>query len=152
VVLVPLVVVIFILSTMTHGWELAGGLVVDILFGEDRGAHTEIIVLNVSGHDAQIDLIRFDEHRDGFSGTLEAKHEDDPDQSIRRYQTIYFRDIVPRRFPVEIRYTELDTGVERYASFTADRTPRHECAFVMFLRSHGPELSDCLRSDLEDFD
>jgi hypothetical protein len=150
VVLIPVAVAIWFFSTIPRGWEQFGGMVWNILFVE-RGAHTEIIVLNISGHDVQIDLIRFDEHRDRFNGPLEAEREDDPDQNIVHYQETYFRDIVPRKFPVEIRYTELDTGVQRYASFTADRTPRHECAFVMFLRPDGPELSDCRRSDLEDF-
>jgi hypothetical protein len=151
VVLVPVILVIYFFSTIPRGWEQFGDLAWNILFVQ-RGAHTEIVVLNISGHDVQIDLIRFDEHRDHFSGPLEAKREDDPDQNIVHYQEIYFRDIVPRRFPVEIRYTELSTGIERLASFTADRSPRGECKFVMFLKPGGPELSECRRSDLEDFD
>jgi hypothetical protein len=150
-VLVPLAFTIILLSIMTHGWELAGGFVMDILFGENPGAHTQITVFNESGHDVQISLIRFDQHHDQFSGVLEAKRKDDPDQSVRRYQTIYFRDIVPRRFPVEIRYTELDTEVERHASFTADRSPRGRCSFWIVLSPDGPELSSCLRSEVEDF-
>jgi hypothetical protein len=150
VVLMPVALGIWFFSTIPRGWEQFGGMVRNIMLVE-RGAHTEIIVPNISGHDVQIDLIRFDEHRDRFSAPLEAERENDPDQNIVRYQEIYFRDIVPRRFPVEIRYTELDTGVKRSASFTADRTPRRECAFVMFLGPDSPELSDCRRSDLEDF-
>jgi hypothetical protein len=116
-----------------------------------RGAHTEIVVLNISGHDVQIDLIRFADHADHFKEPLEARRESDPDQNIVHYQEIYFRDIVSHTFPVEIRYVELDTGVERHAYFVADRRPRSECAFVVFIKPDGPELSDCQRSDMEDF-
>jgi hypothetical protein len=116
-----------------------------------RGAHTEIVVLNISGHEVQIDLIRFADHADHFSVPLAARRENDPDQNIVHYQEIYFRDIRPLTFPVEIRYVELDTGVEYHASFVADRRPRSECAFVIFIRPNGPELSSCQHSDLEDF-
>jgi hypothetical protein len=145
----------FLLFTVPGGWALVGAIVTNGVTSnfawEVRGAHTEIVVLNISGHEVQIDLIRFDEHRDHFNATLDARREGDPDQNIVHYQETYFRDIVPRSFPVEIRYTELDTGIERCASFMADRTPRDECKFVMILNPDGPELSECRRSDLESF-
>ena len=113
---------IWFFSSIPRGWEQFGDLVWSILWEGSPGAHTEIVVLNISGHDVQIDLIRFADHVDHFTKPLEAERENDPNQNIVHYQGIYFRDIKPRTFPVEIRYTELDTGVERYASFMADRT------------------------------
>jgi hypothetical protein len=41
------------------------------IYWDPPGARTEIIVLNISGHDVQIDLIRFAEHRDHFTRPLE---------------------------------------------------------------------------------
>jgi hypothetical protein len=152
IALVPLLVVIWFFSSIPRGWEQFGALVWKIVSEGPPGADTEIVVLNISGHDVQIDLIRFADHVDHLSGPLGAKRENDPKQNIVHYQAIYFRDIKPRTFPVEIRYRELDTGVERHGSFIADRRPRKECAFVVFIRPDGPELSECRRSDLEDFD
>jgi hypothetical protein len=152
IVLVPVALVIWFFSTIPRGWEQFGDLVWRIVWEGSPGADTEIVVLNISDHDVQIDMIRFAQHVDHFSGPLEAKRPNDPDQNIVHYQAIYFWDIKPQTFPVEIRYKELDTGVERYGSFIADRRPRRECAFVVFIRPDGPELSDCRRSDLEDFD
>jgi hypothetical protein len=152
IVLVPLVVGIWFFSSIPRGWEQFGDLVWRILWEGSPGAHTEIVVLNISGHDVQIDLIRFAEHKDHFTRPLEAERENDPDQNIVHYQEIYFHDIKPRTFTVEIRYTEIDTGVERHASFVADRTPRDECKFVVFIEPDGARVSECRRSDLEDFD
>ena len=151
IVLAPVVAVIWFFSSIPQGWQQFGDLVTKI-YWDPPGANTEIVVLHVSGHDVQIDLIRFAEHRDHFTRPLEAERENDPNQNIVHYQEIYFRDIKPRTFPVEIRYTELDTGVERHASFVADRRPREECKFVVFIEPDGARLSECRRSDLEDFD
>jgi hypothetical protein len=152
IVLVPVVLAIWFFSSIPRGWEQLGDLVWKIVWEGPPGAHTEIVVLNISGHDVQIDMIRFADHVDHFAAPLEAERANDPDQNIVHYQAIYFRDIKPRTFAVEIRYTELDTGVERYASFMADRTRRDECKFVVFIEPDGARLSECRRSDVEDFD
>jgi hypothetical protein len=152
IVLVPLVAVIWFFSTIPRGWEQLGDLAWRIVWEGPPGADTEIVVLNISGHDVQIDMIRFAEHVDHFTQPLEAERENDPNQNIVHYQEIYFREIKPLTFVVEIRYRELDTGVERHASFMADRTPREECKFVVFIEPDGARLSECRRSDLEDFD
>jgi hypothetical protein len=151
IVLVPVVILIWF-STIPRAWEQFGDPVWKIFWEGFPGADTEIVVLNISGHDVQIDLIRFAEHVDHFTRPPRAERENDPNQNIVHYQEIYFRDIQPGTFPVEIRYREGDTGVERHASFTADRTPRKECKFVVFIEPGGARLSECRRSDLEDFD
>ena len=67
VLLLPL----FLISIVPGGWAIVGAVATSVVTSnfvwEVRGAHTEIVVLNISGHDVQIDLIRFDEHRDRFS-------------------------------------------------------------------------------------
>ncbi|MGH6917405.1 MAG: hypothetical protein ACREJ0_06840 [Geminicoccaceae bacterium] len=151
IVLVPLVVVIWFFSTIPRGWEQFGDLVSKILWEGPPGADTEIIILNISGHDVRLDWMRIADHETTFTGVLETEREDDPDQKIVHYQDILWARVRPRTFRVEIRYTEVDTGVARSGSFVADRRPRPRCAFVIFLRPDGPELSGCRRSDLEDF-
>jgi hypothetical protein len=149
IVLVPLVVVIWFFSSLPRGWEQFGDLAMNILW--PPGADTEIIILNISEHDVRLDWMRIADHETTFTGVLEAEREDDPDQKIVHYQEILWAKVRPRTFAVEIRYTEVDRGVARSGSFVADRRPRPRCAFVIILRSNGPELSGCRRSDLEDF-
>jgi hypothetical protein len=45
------------------------------LLGGSPGAHTQIVVLNISGHDVQTDLIRFADHVDDFIRPLAAERE-----------------------------------------------------------------------------
>jgi hypothetical protein len=151
IVLVPVVVVIWFFSTIPRGFEQFGDLVWKFVSEGPPGADTEIIVLNLSGHDVRLEWMRIADHETTFTGVLETEREDDPDQKIVHYQGIFWAEVHPRTFMVEIRYTEVDTNVTRSGSFVADRRPRPRCAFVIFLRQDGPELSECRRSDLEDF-
>ncbi len=151
IVLVPVVLVILFFSSIPRGWEQLGDLVWKIVWEGPPGADTEIVMLNVSGHDVRLEWMRIADHETTFTGVLETKREDDPSQKIVHYQDILWARVRPRTFGVEIRYTEVDTGVARSGSFVADRRPRPRCAFVLFLRPEGPQLSGCRRSDLEDF-
>jgi hypothetical protein len=151
IVLVPMVLVIWFFSSIPRGWEQLGDLVSKIVFEGPPAVDTEIVILNVSGHDVRLDWMRIADHETTFTGVLETKREDDPNQKIVHYQDILWVRVRPRTFGMEIRYTEVDTGVARSGSFIADRRPRPRCAFVVFLRPDGPELSGCRRSDLEDF-
>jgi hypothetical protein len=78
IVLVPVVLVIWFFSTIPRGWEQFGDLVWNIVWEGPPGAHTEIVVLNISGHDVHIDMIRFADHIDRFTAPLEAERENDP--------------------------------------------------------------------------
>jgi hypothetical protein len=108
--------------------------------------------VNESGHDVQIDLLQFDDAPVIFSRPLEFYREDDDKQKSIHYQVVYFQDIKPLDIPVRVRYTELDTGREHQASFVVDRRPRDRCRFVIALEADGPRVSECLRSELDDFD
>jgi hypothetical protein len=152
IVLVPLVLVIWFFSTLPRGWEQLADLVWKIVWEGPPGAHTQITIVNESGHDVQIELMQFDDAPVTFSRPLESYREGDPKQKSIHYQAIYFQDIKSLGIPVRVRYTELDTGREHQASFVVDRRPRERCQFVVSLETDGPGVSECLRSELDDFD
>jgi hypothetical protein len=152
IVLVPLVVVIWFFSSIPRGWQQFGDLVMKIVWEGSRGAHTQITIVNECGHDVQIDLMQFDDAPVAFSRTLEAYRDGDVRQKSIHYQAIYFQVIKPLDIPVRIRYREVDTGREHRAAFVVDRRPRERCRFVVSLEAKGPQVSECLRSELDDFD
>jgi hypothetical protein len=112
-----------------------------------EGADTQIVVVNLSGRDVGQFELRIADHQIRFRGALEARREDDPKQN----EEMFWRPVRPLTFPIEIRYMETNTGITLGGSFVADRRPRRECKFVIFLEPNGPGLSECRRSDLEDF-
>jgi len=114
-----------------------------------EGADTEIVVYNDSGRDIREFEVRVADHSIRVEGLLEARREDDPDQKSVHYEDMIFSRVRPLTFQLEIRYEEADTGVVRTGSVVADRRPRRECKFVIFLRAEGPEFSECRRSERE---
>ena len=149
VVLVPLVVAIVFFSTIPRGWEQFGNLVTDILWW--RGADTEIVVFNVSDHDVRSFVIHFADEQIRYNGLLQARREADAKQNISHYKKMFFRDIKPLRFLIEIIYTEANTGVTRSGAFIADRWPREDCRFVIVLKPDGPQFGECSRPERGDF-
>jgi hypothetical protein len=118
---------------------------------EGPGSDTEIVVFNYSGHDVSGFVIRYWDQEIRYNGRFEAYCENDPDQNIRHYKRMFWRPIRPTTFPLEIAYTEVDTGVTRSGSFTADRRPRPMCRFVFVLEADRPVLCECQRPEVEDF-
>lgn len=151
IVLRPLVVGIWFFSSIPRGWEQFGDLVSKIVWEGSPGADTEIVVFNYSGHDVSHFVIRYADEEIRYNGLLEAYREADPDQNIRHYKRMFWRPIRPTTFRLEITYTEVETGITRSGSFTADRRPRSMCRFVFALKAHGPVLSECQRPEVEDF-
>jgi hypothetical protein len=152
IVLAPVVAVIWFFSSIPQGWQQFGDLMVKIFWEGPPGAHTQITIVNESGHDVQIDLMQFGDTPVAFSRPLESYREGDDRQKSIHYQAIYFQDIKPFDIPVRVRYRELDTGREHRAGFLVDRRPRERCRFVVSLEPDGPRVSECLRSELDDFD
>jgi hypothetical protein len=72
-VLVPLVLVIWFFWSIPRGWEQFGDLVWKIVWEGPPGADTEIVILNVSGHDVRLDWMRIADHETTFTGVLETK-------------------------------------------------------------------------------
>lgn len=112
-----------------------------------EGADTEIVVYNASGQDIREFEVRVAGHRIRVEGLLETRREDDPDQNVVHYRDMIFSRVRPLTFPLEIAYEEADTGVVRTGSVVANRRPRRECKFVIFLRAEGPEFSECRRPE-----
>lgn len=149
VVLVPVALGIWFFSSIPRGWEQFGDLVTNILWWP--GADTQIVVVNLSGRDVRQFELHVADHRIRFEGALETRRQGDPNQKAVHYEEMFWRPVRPVIFTIEITYVESATNVTRSAAFLADRAPRHECMFVIFLQPEGPKLSDCRRSDLEDF-
>jgi hypothetical protein len=151
IVLVPVVIAIWFFSSIPRGWEQFGALVWKIVSEGPPGADTEIVVFNYSGNDIGRFLIRYADEEIHYNGLLEAYREGDPDQNIVHYKRMFWRPIRPKIFRMEITYTEVETGITRSASLTADRRPRDMCRFVFVLEAHGAVLSECQRPEVEDF-
>ena len=151
IVLALVVVGIWFFSSIPRGWEQFGDLVWKMMWEGSPGADTEIVVFNYSGHDLSGFVIRYWDQEIRYTGRLEAHREGDPHQNIRHYKRMFWRPIRPTTFRLEITYTEVDTGVTRSGSFTADRGPRPRCRFVFVLEADGPVLSECQRPEVEDF-
>ena len=110
IVLVPLVVGIWFFSSIPRGLEQFGDLVSKIVFEGPPAVDTEIVVLNLSGHDVRLDWMRIADHETTFTGVLETEREDDPNQKIVHYQDILLGDSFALGLSgSEIRYTEVDT-------------------------------------------
>ena len=151
IVLVPLVVGIWFFSSIPRGWEQFGDLVSKIIWERSPGADTEMVVFNYSGHDVSGFVIQYWDQEIHYNGRFDAYREGDPNQNIRHYKRMFWRPIRPTTFRLGITYTEVDTGVTRSGSFTADRGPRPMCRFVFVLEADGPVLSECQRPEVEDF-
>lgn len=121
-----------------------------LLGGVTRREHGDRL-FNYSGRDVSGFVIRYWDQEIHYNGRFEAYREADPNQNIRPYQRMFWRPIRPTTFRLGMTYTEVDTGVTRSGSFTADRSPRPMCRFVFVLEADGPVLSECQRPQVEDF-
>jgi hypothetical protein len=110
--------------------------------------HTEFVFANEGNHAILIHSWRLGADSEQFEHRLipdnQAQNVVEMQLEITRLQDRY-------REQVEISYTDLSTGIDHHASFTADRRPRRECKFWLVIADDQSRLSECERSDREDF-
>jgi hypothetical protein len=117
-----------------------------------EGVLTQISLVNTSGAPVRVDSIWFDDKSIFHNELVSAYHESQDKLNPRAHTLRGYVEITPAVFSVEIRYVDLNSREEYHGQFEADRSPHSKCWFAIILRTDGPELSECRRSELLDFD
>ena len=114
-------------------------------------SYSQIVIVNKGTENIRLDKIKF--------GMFEVKTNPElvlepyaPERKINRYRTMFFRNQVWFRQTVSVLYTALTTGNRHNIDVIAVRSVWKRCRFVISLRDESADISDCLRSELDDFD
>jgi hypothetical protein len=119
-------------------------------FADPFPPDTEIEVENAGQHRIVVHIFRFGARSEQFEQQMLS--EDEVKDKIDFRNT--FRVVRPQphyREEVEITYTDLQTHADYRATFIADRRPREQCKFWLVIERDRSRLSDCRRTDREDF-